>query len=61
MLFCVSTFQKVRHHFNQAVGCDTNRTPLGFLSITVGLDQQDVNLEPNKTIVLLHNQVSVLA
>ena len=51
----------MRRGFNEAVGCDTNRTPLAYVNVTEELDQVDVNLEPNKTIVLLQNQVIVIA
>ncbi len=53
----VCVLQKVRGAFNDAMKCDTGRTPLIFLSVTVHLDQVDVNLEPNKTVVMLQNQV----
>jgi len=53
--------QLLREYFNQALpSSDVVRYPVAFIHLTVPPAEVDVNLEPNKTRVLLHNQVLLL-
>ncbi len=49
----------VRKSYCDTLGLDNVRTPLCFVHISVALDQVDVNIDPNKTRVMLHNQVLI--
>jgi DNA mismatch repair ATPase MutL len=57
----------VCNYFFQAAGRNEqsnssrrNRVPIGYVAVTVPPSEVDVNLEPNKTSVLLANQAQVL-
>ena len=51
--------QLLREYFNQALpSSDVVRYPVAFLHLTVPPADVDVNLEPNKSRVLLHNKVT---
>jgi len=55
-------FQLLREYFTQALpSSDVVRYPIAFIHLTVPPSNVDVNLEPNKTRVLLHNQVLLLS
>jgi len=51
-------WQLLRDYFNQAVpSADVVRYPVAFLHLTVPPAEVDVNQEPNKSQVMLHNKV----
>ena len=51
--------QLLREYFNQALpSSDVVRYPVAFLHLTVPPADVDVNLEPNKSRVLLHDKVT---
>jgi len=53
--------QLLREYFNQTFpSSDVVRYPIAFIHLTVPPADIDVNLEPNKTRVLLHNQVLLI-
>jgi len=57
----VCMLQLLREYFTQALpSSDVVRYPVAFIHLTVPPADVDVNLEPNKTRILLHNQVSLL-
>ena len=49
--------QLIKQHYTSYHKTDHHRYPVYFLSITVATDQLDVNVDPNKTTVLLHHKV----
>jgi len=52
--------QLLREYLTQALpSSDVVRYPIAFLHLTVPSADVDVNLEPNKSRVLLHNKVSL--
>ncbi|XP_035223307.1 PMS1 protein homolog 1-like isoform X2 [Stegodyphus dumicola] len=48
------------YHNNCVDGSSSSRYPICYLSITLPLASVDVNVEPNKTSVLLHNMDEIL-
>ena len=50
--------QIVREAFTEAFPSQMSRFPVAVVIINVLPEEVDVNLEPNKTSVLLHNMVS---
>jgi len=53
--------QLLREYFSHAVPpSDVCRCPVAFLHLIVPSADVDVNLEPNKSQVLLHNKVFIL-
>ena len=46
----------IKQYYNRQVPVASNRYPVAFLSITIPPEGLDVNLEPNKTSVMLTNQ-----
>ena len=52
--------QVIKQYYNSHTAGASNRYPVAFLDITVPPDGLDVNLEPNKTSVLLTNKEEVL-
>ncbi|XP_023930926.1 PMS1 protein homolog 1-like [Lingula anatina] len=49
----------VRKYYTAGSGCEGSRCPIAFLSLTVPPSQLDVNVDPNKTKVLLHQKDDV--
>lgn len=57
-LFFISVLQLLRDYFTQTLpSSDIVRYPIAFLHLTVPSADVDVNLEPNKSRVLLQNKV----
>ncbi|CAH3164518.1 unnamed protein product [Porites evermanni] len=52
--------QVIKQYYNSHTTGTANRYPVAFLDITVPPDGLDVNLEPNKTSVLLTNKEEVM-
>ena len=52
--------QVIKQYYNSHTTGASNRYPVAFLDITVPPDGLDVNLEPNKTSVLLTNKEEVM-
>ena len=50
----------IRLYYCSCHSCDTNRYPLFMVSISLPQKEIDVNLDPNKTQVLIHNDVGFL-
>ena len=50
----------IKQYYNSHTTAASNRYPVAFLDITVPPDGLDVNLEPNKTSVLLTNKEEVM-
>ncbi|CAC5410750.1 PMS1 [Mytilus coruscus] len=49
----------IRQHYVSHKKTDNHRHPIYFLSVTLETDQIDVNVDPNKTIVLLHQKAEI--
>ncbi|VDH97770.1 Hypothetical predicted protein [Mytilus galloprovincialis] len=49
----------IRQHYVSHKKTDCHRHPIYFLSVTLATDQIDVNVDPNKTIVLLHQKAEI--
>ncbi|XP_076094356.1 PMS1 protein homolog 1-like isoform X2 [Mytilus galloprovincialis] len=49
----------IRQHYVSHKKTDGHRHPIYFLSVTLATDQIDVNVDPNKTIVLLHQKAEI--
>ncbi|XP_074650598.1 PMS1 protein homolog 1-like [Tubulanus polymorphus] len=49
----------LKQYYVHGMRCENNRHPIGFISITVPPEGVDVNLDPNKQTVLLHDQEKV--
>ena len=52
--------QAIKQYYNSHTAGASNRYPVAFLDMTVPPDGLDVNLEPNKTSVLLTNKEEVM-
>lgn len=50
----------LRRYYSNATGCDNSRVPMSFISVTVTPSSVDVNVDPNKTKVMLHEKNSFL-
>jgi len=50
--------QLVRKCYLNSTGADATRYPMGFLHIVLPYKDVDVNLDPNKTRVLLQEKVN---
>jgi len=48
--------QLIKQYYNRHTSGSSNRYPVAFISITLPPDSLDVNLEPNKTSVMLTNK-----
>ncbi|CAG2193109.1 PMS1 [Mytilus edulis] len=49
----------IRQHYVSHKKTDGHRHPIYYLSVTLATDQIDVNVDPNKTIVLLHQKAEI--
>lgn len=50
----------IRQYYCSCHSCDTNRYPLFVASISLPQNEVDINLDPNKTQVLMHNDDIVM-
>lgn len=54
-------FQLIKDYYNKAIqNTGKARYPICFVSFTMPLREVDINIEPNKTNVMLHHSVSML-
>lgn len=49
--------QLLRQSYTSGLGCESGRYPMAYLHILASPDCVDVNVDPNKTKVMLHNKV----
>ena len=57
MMLLFVYLQLVRKYYLSVSGADSARYPMGFLHIMLPYKDVDVNLDPNKTHVLLQEKV----
>ena len=59
-VFWILFFQIVKSLCCEYVAVLQNRYPIAFISLTIPKSRVDVNIEPNKTNVLLENMVNII-
>ena len=50
----------LKKHYQSCFSCEKSRCPIALVSIELPPDKVDVNLEPNKTKILLHEKVRII-
>lgn len=50
----------VKHYYNNCHPCEAVRYPVCYINLTLPGSNVDVNIDPNKTTVLLHSMVSFI-